>query len=368
MSNTRDGETQAVVYDANNIEVTIGGEDDAVTVSLSVDKKKPVADNHEWEGKSYSDSEGTYEAVVYSNVGAAEEGLEFSEAYTIVDVTGETTLASGIVDGLVSGRIASSRFVKLAGKQEFPLEDENLKRVVIPGSYHGVSGDYYCMPVDDGCSVAVATSGYTLDGGTWTFKPTNPGTPGVMSMPDANYASYGWWLHKGADGIWTASAFAAEKGDAADAGPRGSKQPSKLCVERRRTWAAPPASTLSAVRPAERTTPATSPRGRRLKPPSPKSIRSPAPSTNSWAPTASCGIGRLSLLNSSIIDAGRIVGDGTKWTIDGTAGVAAGQWSGDLQEVPVDGDGVPKVATGTFHSTYGQGNSMVGAFGATNKQ
>ena len=55
----------------------------------------------------------------------------------------------------------------------------------------------------------------------------------------------------------------------------------------------------------------------------------------------------------------------TKWTIDGTAGDAAGQWTGSLKDN--GDDGVPKVATGTFYSTYGADGKMVGAFGA-NKQ
>ena len=55
----------------------------------------------------------------------------------------------------------------------------------------------------------------------------------------------------------------------------------------------------------------------------------------------------------------------TVWTIDGTAGSKSGQWSGSLQDN--GDDGVPKVGTGTFHSTYGQDGRMVGAFGA-NKQ
>ena len=52
----------------------------------------------------------------------------------------------------------------------------------------------------------------------------------------------------------------------------------------------------------------------------------------------------------------------TVWTIGGEKAVAAGQWSGNLYENGTDG--VPKVATGTFHSEYGKAGRMVGAFGA----
>ena len=51
----------------------------------------------------------------------------------------------------------------------------------------------------------------------------------------------------------------------------------------------------------------------------------------------------------------------TKWTIDGTAGSASGQWTGGLKDI--GDDGIPKVAVGTFYSTFGMGGRMVGAFG-----
>ena len=58
--------------------------------------------------------------------------------------------------------------------------------------------------------------------------------------------------------------------------------------------------------------------------------------------------------------------NGTQWTIDGKAARAGGQWSGSLREAGTDG--VPQVATGTFHSKYGADGQMVGAFGANKKQ
>ena len=55
----------------------------------------------------------------------------------------------------------------------------------------------------------------------------------------------------------------------------------------------------------------------------------------------------------------------TVWTIDGTAGSASGEWSGSLQDN--DDAGVPKVGSGTFHTTFNDDGRMVGAFGV-NKQ
>ena len=104
-----------------------------------------------------------------------------------------------------------SSFDQSAGIKEFEL-GTNLQRVIITGSFHGVSGTYYCTPAASStCAAQVAADGFTLGGtadtdnsfsaggGTWTFKPTDPETR-LMETPDGVYASYGWWLHKSEDG------------------------------------------------------------------------------------------------------------------------------------------------------------------------
>ena len=57
----------------------------------------------------------------------------------------------------------------------------------------------------------VSSNAFTAGGGTWTFKPGTP-TAKVMSVADAAYASYGWWIHKSADDkTYTASAFCRDR-------------------------------------------------------------------------------------------------------------------------------------------------------------
>ena len=121
--------------------------------------------------------------------------------------------------------VASSSFTKTAGVQSFPKPENNVA-LAIAGSFHGVSGTYYCTPTAPTiCASRVATDGFelgtvasatdpTFTVGTtnWTFKPTDPDAR-LTSTPDANYASYGWWLYKSEDGQdFEAGAFHDYKG------------------------------------------------------------------------------------------------------------------------------------------------------------
>ena len=69
--------------DNSKIDVTITGVNDGNAVSLSEDKKATVTSSYDWEGKKYTaepdGAGGTYEAIVYSNVGKPTEGDKFLE-------------------------------------------------------------------------------------------------------------------------------------------------------------------------------------------------------------------------------------------------------------------------------------------------
>ena len=201
----------------------------ATPVDLSEDDDMMVADHYGWEGMMFTaepdGEEGTYEAVVYSNVGEPTEGAKFSATYPYnatpvgtpsvnTELTIDTT-ATG-----VAGRVSSDRFDQSAGKKKFELGD--LRRISIAGEYHGVPGTYYCAGAEGlSCTATVAADGFTLAGEaadgtaatvTWTFKATNAETR-LMDQPDTMYASYGWWIHKSEDGnTFTASAFAVNRG------------------------------------------------------------------------------------------------------------------------------------------------------------
>ena len=279
------GDTRNAAYAGANdseIAVTIGTAD---AVNLKEDKKTTVAAHHGWQGKRYMaepDGGGTYEAMVYSNVGESTEGAKFSATYpynaTPDADNNNTELSIDTSTSAVQARIASSSFNQNAGTKEFKKGD-NETRVILSGSYHGVSGDYYCTPSTT-CSASVADKGFTLGGGTWTFKATNKDAK-LMDTPDPNYASYGWWIHTSADGKTViASAFADEKGQAPDelnlTNLRGTAKYMGGAVGK---YAISNPTGL-------RTTPATSPQTSSSTRPSLPLIRSRAPSTTSWVRTA----------------------------------------------------------------------------------
>ena len=364
---------------------------DLTTVHLSEDDDALVHDNHGWSGTRYTRTtpaaDGTYEAVVYSNVEDPEEGRMFGSSepgtgnnrdfeYMLVNGALTEENADG-VDGtgnaFVAARVALTGVTRTAGTETFRLPSSNpqgVTRIAIPGSYHGVLGTYSCTPgADNTCAATVASRGFTLSDGddTWTFTPGSTNAR-VMESADPAYSSYGWWLHKSADGrTFTASAFTDETTGVAAIGAVIND------LDGSATYVGGAAGKYSLFSLTGGTNDAGHFTARATL---------EADFTNNGDPDAITGtidqfIGAdgearnwtVDLMPSAITNEGEF-GDteganGTQWTIDGTPARASGQWSGNLQELGPDG--VPQAATGTFHSWYATSGRMVGAFGA-NKQ
>ena len=362
--------------DANKISVTTGA--DGVAAQLLSATKMMVAANHGWEGKQYTASgtgvTGTYEAMVYSNVGEPEEGEKFNVQYTLTD--GAVAVDTTGTD--IAGRVASSHFDQSAGLKRFKLPDPNpsgATMITVAGSYHGVSGTYSCTPGAVTCAVNVAASGFQLGtvatdgtftdgGGAWMFTPTDPNAK-VTSTPDTAYASYGWWLHTAEDGALTASAFMADKGTVAAAS-------GITALRGTATYMGGAAGKYALYSSTGGTNDAGHFTARaRLE----ADFNADTITGTIDQFMGADGMSRdwsVALQKSGISDIGAIAGDGTDgntdlqktvWTRGGTAAAAAGQWSGSLKDN--GDDGVPKVGTGTFHSMYSTGGRMVGAFGVT---
>ena len=358
--------------DDSLIAVTIGTE---AAVNLSEDEDTMVAARHGWTGMSFTaepdGDAGTYEAVVYSHIGdpTVTEGLAFNVAYTLTD--GETGDVSALTDH-ASSRVASPSFDQSAGTKEFELPTNNV-RVMIAGSYQGVSGTYYCTPTNanTNCGATVADMGFTLGGGTWSFKPTNPAQKLMdTSAADESYASYGWWLHKSEDGsTYTASAFHAyrgtDSGTVAIADLRGTATYMGGAAGKYALQSSTGGTNDAGHFTADVTLTAEFAADHKISGTIDNFVGGDGEARD-WSVA----------LNSSVVaDGGAIAGDPddstdtdpqmTVWTIGGDAADAAGQWSGNLREQ--GDDGVPGIATGTFYSEFGRDGRMVGAFGV-NKQ
>jgi hypothetical protein len=254
--------------------------------------------------------------------------------------------------------------------ETFKLPDPNpggATIINVLGSFHGVDGTYMCTPAvpATGCTASVAEMGFTLAGGEWTFKPGNADDM-VTDMPDTIYASYGWWIHKAAnDGDFTASAFVSDMNEVPDASGI-----TELMGTATYMGGAAGKYALSS------STGGTNDAGHFTA----RAMLEADFNDNMITGTIDMFMGAdgemrnwsVELMESGVSDTGTILGeDGsgdpmmTKWTIDGTAADAAGQWMGSLKDN--GDDGVPMVGTGTFYSMYGSAGKMIGAFGV-NKQ
>ena len=365
-----------------NITVEINDTGTLVPAVLTEDKKAMVADNHGWAGKRYTASgtgvAGTYEAIVYSDVEAPTPGAKFNSG------TGPGNVGFQTIDGVltfaggtgtnVATRIASPSFDHSAGSKTFKLPEDNpsgLTKITIAGSYYGVAGTYTCTPGTGSCVVNRAANGYTLGLGagatSWTFTATNPDAR-VTDAPDPYYASYGWWIRTAEDGKLTVGAFEDDKDGGDTRNLRDASGLNNLYGTATYSGGAAGKYALSS------STGGTNDAGHFTA----RAMLQADFSDNSATGTidnfmGADGMSRdwsVEMMKQTISSIGRINGtDGngtggaskTKWTIDGTAGSASGLWRGNLKDN--GDDGVPKVGTGTFHSTFGMDGRMVGAFG-----
>ena len=374
-------------YAGEKIRVWIGtagdGSDcDANTARcLSEDKKAMVDALQDWDGKQYTvtpTDDGTYTAVVYSNVGESTEGNKFgSTTQGLNDTSGfqyQLNAAGELIeseadgigendDAFVAKNVAITGLSISAGSKTYELPDPNpsgATKIEIPGSYHGVSGNYYCTPNSDGCKVSVASSGYSLSdsGDTWTFVPTDPNTK-IMDTPDANYASYGWWTHESADGkAITASAFVDNKGTGPTAisnitALQGTATYSGGAAGQYALYSATGGTNDAGSFTANATLDADF--GTDMISGTIDGFKGNDGMSRDW----SVELKKTGIANDGVIDGPQSAG--TVWKIGENAAAAAGRWSGHLQESK---DDVPMVATGTFYSEYSTSGTMVGAFGA----
>ena len=370
--------------DGTAIVVTIGDGSAANGTNLSEDKKTSVAANHGWAGKRWAAPPGgaSVEAMVYSNVEAPKMGKkfggaaandEFQYALTSGGITVDTSTTA------VQARVALTGVTRTAGTETFKLPDPNpggATVINVLGSHHGVSGTYNCTPSTpaDGCTASVAARGFTLGAGTWTFTPSDANAR-VTESADTAYASYGWWIHKSADGkTFTASAFHDFNVDTLPTGEAVTALPAAGTATYMGGAAGKYAlsSSTGGMNDAGHFT-------------ARATLEAEFGTTSKISGTIDQFMGAdgearnwsVELAESTITaSTGVIAGDpdtggntdaqNTVWTIGGVkAGMTAqdaGSWSGSLRNQGADG--VPQVATGAFYAEFDREGKMVGAFGA----
>ena len=206
-----------------------------------------------------------------------------------------------------------------------------------------------------------AQNAFTAGNSTWTFTPSSLDAK-VTSVDNTIYASYGWWVHTADNGDLIVSAFAADRGNVTDAtGITALRGTAKYMggaagqyTLRGTTGGANDAGDFTADATLDANFEDDTITG------TIDNFIGEDGKSRDWS---------VELKEASINDGGLIardVADDTVWTVGGTAAEASGEWSGSLQDN--DAGGVPKIATGTFNSTYGTAEGldgrMVGAFGA----
>ena len=366
-----------------SVELTVGLND---AFRLLEDEDAPVDPNHGWAGRKFMRVlagvdpvlDGTYEAVVYASVSEPTKGAKFNSGTGAGNVgfatTGGVLMIADATN--VATRIASSSFDHGAGSKAFhfpdpkPLEATTIR---ISGSYYGVGGTYACTPAvaTDGCRVHRAADGYTLaltgDGsGAWTFTAANPDARVTVIVPDTEYVSFGWWTQKSpyGDDYGFVSAFQDDWGGIVPAATGITNLRGTATYSGGAAGVYALSSLTGGINDAGVFTAAAT-----LKADFHEDMIS-GTIDNFVGADGRSRDWSLELTTSGVGDTGTITGsDGTGdpmqtvWTIGGTAADAGGRWSGTLYDN--DAGGVPKVAAGTFYSTYGHEGRLVGAFGTT---
>ena len=393
-SGTTGGTTGTRVDDTGDlfVQVRTPGDDGDLfaTNKLKEDETAMVAPLHGWTGSKHTatvaagtnSGAGTYTAHLYADIEAPKQGKKFGGAAANDEYEyGLTNKAISFGGGGVTpvpARIAFTDVTRTAGTETFKLPESNpggLTNILVPGSYHGVSGTYSCdtgSGRDQTCTAAVAAAGgFTLGGtGAWTFTPTDPNDR-VMSAPDTVYPVYGWWQHEASNGTTRVSAFTGYRGDAGSVNlsTTGSGSVNLNGTASYKGGAA-------GIYALQSSTGGTNDAGHFTADAElTATFKGGDASTIDHKITGtidnfmdSNGMPRdwsVALKETEIGLTGFFPGTGageTTWSIGGTAAGESGEWKGRLYKQN-DG-GVPTVGTGTFYTTYDRVGRMVGAFGA----
>ncbi len=323
-----------------------------------------------WKGMDYALTTGTgaskitNEARVFTNKSAAKT-QEFTKKYTDLTAGYLTTITASLVGG--------STFTH-SGTQNHAHNATGEAAFEVRGTYDGAPGQFKCTgtctSTNDGKGSPSAL------GGTWSFKPD---VGAMVSVPDAHYLYFGWWVRNDKDGAPTAASaftgrFGTDPGDSTDSlDPAGDG----TGITGSATYTGNAAGIFAMSNPldgtgdggdftADATLEATFGSGATAG--MTGTIDNFRLNGGSGDPGWSVKLNRATWGSSGAITAP--TSDPTVWSINGNEADASGTWSGQMyDEKPGttnggDGSNIPTTVTGTFSSEFSTIGRMVGAFGA----
>ena len=337
-----------------------------------------------WNGMDYSHTMGkdddkvTTTAMVYTN-----QGTPTSKAFVGTDA-GQYTLTAlpktsgGSDHTAITVDGSTNAFTKAvadafehSGDRDHKADDRE-DAVYVTGEYDGAPGTFRC--VGDDCSSTNDGEGSpSALGGTWHFIPDEGA---MVSIPDADYLYFGWWLQKDSDDMpKMAGAFT---GEARASGSRtngglakvpnaltGSatfmgKAAGKFAINNPMGGSNAGHFTADATLMAKFGDPAGTP-----------AVADAGISgtinnfmANDESVMWSVKLERLGWGSDNTFTTAENTMS-TTWSIDGNAAGKSGSWKGQLYDNDTkDGSNLPTDVTGVFDSKFGSTHSMVGAFGA----
>ena len=214
--------TKAMIATATALKMAIDGRNAAATAmhddkGLNVDVDGDATDEATLKAgmdMSYSHMDAkakmSYDAMVYSDRGMSTM-KKFSEYYGGDTNTNRPEGSSYDEMKRELSALPADTALKIGGS-DFPTElEKTFKKpdsgvVEVAGTFEGIAGTYYCSGAED-CTATYGSAGIALSSGTWRFVHQKDA---MVSIPDANYLYYGWWVQKDKDGKPTATNVFAE--------------------------------------------------------------------------------------------------------------------------------------------------------------
>ncbi len=334
-----------------------------------------------WSGKDYKLEQGTgsakrtTEARIYHNQEAPKTGQAITAAHfnAVNGISGITpaNVMANIIP-LPTGTIGSIT------ASDFPTRGRSRYELgKVAGTLAGVSGDFVCK-VTAGCTIGYASEGFVFTASQWDFQYPKSAT---ISVPDADYLYFGWWVHKNNEGHpLAASAFYEERGTVAHTlaelqGLGGTATYEGAAVGKyadySRREGTPSGGHFTADAELKATFANFANDGGVTG--TIDNFRLNDGATN---PGWSIALNRSGFADNGAISQ-KVNADGTDfetgkaatvWSIGDNKGSPAGSWDATLYDAPADAsNNTPPVAAGQFHATFGTDLTMVGAFGANLK-